>query len=445
MYAVMLAIAVVVSASVACIDEDSGTALEVSPKAEITPTVKVSPTLQPIKYVAISAGYEHTCALNEDGAAICWGANDYGQATPPQNERFVSISAGYEHTCAIKEDSTAACWGSNHYGQATPPEDKRFTEISSGVFHTCGIQGNGIVVCWGFSEYSVSSPPADMKFIAISSGWNHSCGLTEEGDTKCWGINFPSDRVPFPMERVAVMPENQRLTTISIGMSGDFMCGLKNDGVPICWDRFPDEPLEDKWGIAANVLRRVPYDERFQSISSGRSHVCALRKDGAPVCWGESRIIDSTPSDETFVEIATGGFHTCALRSDGSIACWGVNNLGQLTPPEVASPTPTPPSEGYCQKGMVVPKMSGCVLPKPGTDHIYRIAVTQGGTAVTYNRYGEKLEFESDDSISTGFVVENGDAKTYMLMAHANDDGSWTIEVAGWEGEDWTDADLVQP
>ena len=32
--------------------------------------------------VAISSGAWHTCALAADGAAVCWGSDDYGQALP---------------------------------------------------------------------------------------------------------------------------------------------------------------------------------------------------------------------------------------------------------------------------------------------------------------------------------------------------------------------------
>ena len=33
----------------------------------------------------IAAGYYHTCALNDAGEAVCWGWDDYGQSSPPEN------------------------------------------------------------------------------------------------------------------------------------------------------------------------------------------------------------------------------------------------------------------------------------------------------------------------------------------------------------------------
>ena len=72
-------------------------------------------------FILISSGEDYSCALRDDGNAVCWGRNNYGQATPPENERFMSISSGPEHTCGLKDDGSAVCWGNNSEGQASPP------------------------------------------------------------------------------------------------------------------------------------------------------------------------------------------------------------------------------------------------------------------------------------------------------------------------------------
>src|SRR5262249_56564345 len=39
-----------------------------------------------ITAAAIAAGYEHSCAIQAGtGAVVCWGNNDFGQATPPSS------------------------------------------------------------------------------------------------------------------------------------------------------------------------------------------------------------------------------------------------------------------------------------------------------------------------------------------------------------------------
>jgi hypothetical protein len=68
----------------------------------------------------VAAGYEHSCALDGDGRAVCWGGDAYGQASPP-GYTFSALSAGYEHSCGVTAGGGVACWGRDHQGQATPP------------------------------------------------------------------------------------------------------------------------------------------------------------------------------------------------------------------------------------------------------------------------------------------------------------------------------------
>ena len=72
------------------------------------------------RFAAISSGYSYTCGLREDGSAVCWGVEVWGEASPPR-ETFTAISSGHSHTCGLREDGSAACWGDDEYGATSPP------------------------------------------------------------------------------------------------------------------------------------------------------------------------------------------------------------------------------------------------------------------------------------------------------------------------------------
>lgn len=126
--------------------------------------------------VAISAGRYHTCGLGLNGAARCWGSNDFGQlgdgttdqqltpvavvATP----RFIQISAGGYFTCGVTLFERAYCWGYNRFGALGDGTETdrlspvavagglRFVVVTTGVFHACGLTAEGFAYCWGNND-----------------------------------------------------------------------------------------------------------------------------------------------------------------------------------------------------------------------------------------------------------------------------------------------------
>jgi len=133
---------------------------------------------------SVAAGYRHTCAIANTGTTYCWGENQSGQlgdgvgvSTNPTytptavSGSYTEISAGFNHTCAIDASGAGYCWGSNADGKlgiagagifSTPTAvsgGKLFQHISAGETLSCGItnasggQTANVAFCWGDNSY----------------------------------------------------------------------------------------------------------------------------------------------------------------------------------------------------------------------------------------------------------------------------------------------------
>ncbi len=232
---------------------------------------------------------------------------------------FIQVSAGGLDTCGLRADGSISCRGSNEKNWS-PPEDERFKFLSdrSGF---CGMTYTDDIICWGHSNYGygykIKEFSQDERFISVSGGRymaglgsvDNTCGLREDGIAICWGGR-----------NAGQPPKDERFTAISAGYS--HACGLREDGFVVCWG-------------SNNPQSPPPRGERFTSISAGGSHTCGLRDDSVAVCWGYDRSGETTPpKDERFTAVTAGSDHTCGLREDGSVTCWGSDESGKATPPE---------------------------------------------------------------------------------------------------------------
>ena len=108
--------------------------------------------------------------------------------------------------------------------------------------------------------------------------------------------------------------ESVRYTYVAAG--NYFTCGVKADGLIVCWG-------DDDDGQTS------PPDGVFASVSAGDYYTCGVRSDGGVECWGKDYAGETSSPDGVFASVSAGVLHSCGVRTDGAVECWGSDYYGQ--------------------------------------------------------------------------------------------------------------------
>ena len=358
------------------------------------------PAASGLAAAAVSSGFFHTCALTPAGQAMCWGQNIYSQlgADAPEvrcnqgvwecirrpvavsgGHTFTKVVAGqFAHTCALEADGSAWCWGGgvgvNGFGwlgdgpgreSATPVRVAGglvFADIQPGAAGTCGLTADGVVYCWGPNYHgevgdgtktSRETPvpvSGSLRFRALGVGGSHACGIAVDGLAWCWGSNrwgaIGAGQVPYnnfgaSATKPTKVAGGHRFTALASG--GDYTCGLAEDGTARCWGynshgQLGDGGNESHSGVPTTVAGGL----KFTRLTAGTVHACGLTAGGEAYCWGSDwfgGLGDGGPLEErhtpvkvkgpAFADISAGGSHTCAVTADRKVWCWGDRYIGQ--------------------------------------------------------------------------------------------------------------------
>jgi alpha-tubulin suppressor-like RCC1 family protein len=289
----------------------------------------------------VSAGQFHTLAVSR-GALYAWGNNEHGELGLGDNDdrllpevvptalRFVAVAAANQHSCAIDDLSDVYCWGENARGQ-----------LGQGDRNPSP------------TPLSVDLPaPA----ASLSARFNHTCALLKNAALHCWGRNdegqlgqgdpgVGSDTTAA--DGLAPLPVGGA-EWIDVGSGDGHTCAVRLDGALFCWGRNTSRELGADDRIQVREPIRVGSDLDWLDVDAGQHHTLAIKRDGTLHAWGENVAIETdegfplgidapqvdTPEPVPVIEdaarVSTQVFHTCAIARGGDLYCWGRNTEGQL-------------------------------------------------------------------------------------------------------------------
>ena len=239
--------------------------------------------------VAVAAGAGFTCAVHRGGDVSCWGTNvrgqlgdgttDSGRYWPRRVSRLrdiVAITAGAEHSCAIDRSGDLWCWG-RVYGTtptavAVPDE---VTSVSMGGIETCATTTAGLVYCWDYGATKASEMTRVANVtdaVKVSVGDESACVLHLSGQVSCWGRNNVGQVGDGTTTRRATPVHLDGLTgmvdiNVSEGSStvGAHACAMHSDGAVSCWGGNEAGQLEDGTLNDGLTPRRVQLLNRVHS------------------------------------------------------------------------------------------------------------------------------------------------------------------------------------
>ena len=347
----------------------------------------------------LSLGAQHACAVTDGSNLICWGDDSEGQrgknletvgALPDAGsyrnrfshvlDRAQQVSAGAQHTCALQYTGSVNCFGLNADGQVTGELDPRAVEppvrvhplgevlqLAAGAKHTCGRTADG-VYCWGSNQYGQSGRalsdanpgpllvPNTELVEEIACGVRHCC-FRRAGKVACWGELIDAQGAPYVSTQPVPVEGLEGVLQIAAGAGHS--CALQADGV-MCWGLNDDGQLGDSSTLSSASpvrVRGIPVVVGYVAAGGGEmegqlaGHSCAVDGVGQVWCWGRNaegqlgRVVSAdhlkpevvqeygaTRDDllDNISRVALGGTFSCALGSSGAVWCWGDDSFGQL-------------------------------------------------------------------------------------------------------------------
>ena len=335
-------------------------------------------------FCQISAGTNHSLAVDKNGKIWGWGYNYGGELgkltniTPSSivgnNKTFCHIGSGSLTSTAIDNRGRVWSWGSNDFGtlgdntislKTTPISIvgtvKTFCKISTGTNHVMAIEKNGRVWSWGLNSVGqlgdngslsqrtpVSILGAVKTFCQISAGNDATLSIDKNGRAWGWGVGTSGvlgrNSTLSVKTPVSVLGAVKTFCKINTSI-GNHTLAIDNRGRVWSWGLNSSGQLGNNAVISQLTPVRITGSTKtFCVISTGNGFSLAIDKNGRAWGWGvgtggvlgynqvtsQRTPVSVLGAVKTFCEISAGTQHSLALDKNGKVWAWGVGSRGQL-------------------------------------------------------------------------------------------------------------------
>jgi alpha-tubulin suppressor-like RCC1 family protein len=297
------------------------------------------------KIVSIAAGGFHSLALDSEGGVWASGYNDFGQlglsnnvsktsfvkVTSLSDKNITAITAGYYHSLAL--DNNGKVWASGY--------------DNDGQLGLGDTNGKNV-----FTEVSLSGKI--ITAIAAGAGGHHSLALDSNGGVWASGYNEAGQlglrdtnkRTSFEQVTINTLPSNAKIVSIAVNHvhslaldsnGGVWASGLHDRGQLGLGNDINQNEFKSV------IINGLTSGAKIVSISAGGIHSLALDDDGKLWATGDNTYgqlalgnnvskasFQSVAISAKIVSVSGGAFYSLALTNDGVLLGAGHNGAGEL-------------------------------------------------------------------------------------------------------------------